>query len=135
MEQDFCPCKRTNCPRHGDCAACREHHRRKHNSLTYCEKLERKVRRTVERKARKSSLKITSPGCAIWKIISGCTKEGCGPLFLLGKSLHFTGLGGQQPIGFAVLGIVVEERNQVIPHLEDALSGLSQHQIAALGRG
>ena len=43
MEQDFCPCKLTNCPRHGDCAACREHHRRKHNSLTHCEKLERKA--------------------------------------------------------------------------------------------
>ena len=26
MENRECPCKKRKCPRHGDCAACREHH-------------------------------------------------------------------------------------------------------------
>ena len=49
-----CPCRRVNCPRHGDCAACREHHhssRRK--KLTRCEKLAQKERRKAERRERK----------------------------------------------------------------------------------
>jgi hypothetical protein len=25
-DQASCPCRRTRCPRHGDCAACRAHH-------------------------------------------------------------------------------------------------------------
>lgn len=28
MERKTCPCARRNCPRHGDCAACRAHHAR-----------------------------------------------------------------------------------------------------------
>ena len=27
MIGENCPCRRVNCPRHGDCAACRAHHR------------------------------------------------------------------------------------------------------------
>ena len=43
MPQDPCPCRRVNCPRHGDCAACREHHRAcGRKPLTDCEKLEQK---------------------------------------------------------------------------------------------
>lgn len=38
-----CPCKRTECPRHGDCTACRAHH---HNDsrwpMTSCERLQKK---------------------------------------------------------------------------------------------
>ena len=26
MNQVDCPCKRTDCPQHGDCEACRAHH-------------------------------------------------------------------------------------------------------------
>ena len=26
MTWENCPCKKRNCPRHGDCAACRAHH-------------------------------------------------------------------------------------------------------------
>ena len=43
MEQQNCPCKRTDCPRHGDCFACWEHHHASgRKPLTRCEKLERK---------------------------------------------------------------------------------------------
>ena len=46
MEQQNCPCKRTDCPRHGDCLACGEHHHAPgRKPLTRCEKLERKARR------------------------------------------------------------------------------------------
>lgn len=55
MEQKVCPCKRESCPRHGDCAVCRDHH---HNSrrkkLTRCEKLERKEQRKAEQQERKA---------------------------------------------------------------------------------
>ena len=48
-----CPCRRVECPRHGDCAACKEHH---HSSprkpLTRCEKLARKEQRKAERQGR-----------------------------------------------------------------------------------
>ena len=44
VQREPCLCKRVNCPRHGNCAACREHH---HNSrrkkLTRCEKLQQKA--------------------------------------------------------------------------------------------
>lgn len=54
MEQQNCPCKRTDCPRHGDCLACWEHHHASgRKPLTRCEKLERKARRKDERQARK----------------------------------------------------------------------------------
>lgn len=34
-----CPCKKTDCKRHGDCAACRAHHAKsKKNKPVACEK-------------------------------------------------------------------------------------------------
>lgn len=52
LRQDPCPCRRVNCPRYGDCAACREHHHSSERKpLTRCEKLERKVRRKAARDA------------------------------------------------------------------------------------
>ena len=46
LHQDACPCKRVDCPRHGDCAACREHHHASYRKpLTRCEKLARKEQR------------------------------------------------------------------------------------------
>ena len=41
---DGCPCKRMNCERHGDCAACRAHHSGDKKSLPYCERESRKTR-------------------------------------------------------------------------------------------
>ena len=52
--QNSCPCRRVNCPRHGDCAACREYHQSSaRKMLTHCEKLEQKARRKAERQAEK----------------------------------------------------------------------------------
>lgn len=52
-ERNACPCARVNCPRHGDCDACREHHHTsKRKLLTYCEKLERKALRKNEKQAK-----------------------------------------------------------------------------------
>ena len=54
-QPEACPCKRTKCPRHGDCAACREHHHASERKpLTRCEKLARKEQRQAERQARKA---------------------------------------------------------------------------------
>lgn len=36
MHCEDCPCKRTRCPRHGDCTACREHHAGKRNPV-FCQ--------------------------------------------------------------------------------------------------
>jgi hypothetical protein len=45
-----CPCKRTECERHGNCTACREHHSSlKGKSLTYCERLKEKEERRSRR--------------------------------------------------------------------------------------
>ena len=45
MCMKICPCKRTDCPRHGDCEACREHHHASdRKQLTRCEKPEKKKR-------------------------------------------------------------------------------------------
>ena len=55
MTQDPCPCRRVNCPRHGDCAACREHHRAcGRKPLTDCEKLEQKKKHKADRQRRKA---------------------------------------------------------------------------------
>lgn len=52
VQQENCPCKRINCPRHGDCAACREHHHASSRKpLTRCEKLEPKAQRKAESRA------------------------------------------------------------------------------------
>lgn len=40
-EKGSCPCPKTGCSRHGNCEACREHHH-KINSLTRCERNEKK---------------------------------------------------------------------------------------------
>lgn len=54
MQQETCPCRRVNCPRHGDCAACLEHHHASDRKpLTRCEKLAQKGRRNAERRAGK----------------------------------------------------------------------------------
>lgn len=54
-KQETCPCKRVNCLRHGNCAACREHHHTsKHKPLTYCEKREEKKQCKAERQVRKA---------------------------------------------------------------------------------
>ena len=46
LHQDACPCKRVDCSRQGDCAACREHHHASYRKpLTRCEKLARKEQR------------------------------------------------------------------------------------------
>ena len=44
-----CPCKREKCKRHGNCAACREHHKER-NKLPACERLEKKIERKNRRK-------------------------------------------------------------------------------------
>jgi len=33
-----CPCKRVKCPRHGDCRACKAHHRLKNRTPPACER-------------------------------------------------------------------------------------------------
>lgn len=46
MEGKKCPCRRVNCKRHGDCAACREHHHNVHKiPLTTCERIEAKKKK------------------------------------------------------------------------------------------
>ncbi len=38
-----CPCRWKNCRRHGDCAACKEHHRGLNRKpLTACEEIQKK---------------------------------------------------------------------------------------------
>ena len=37
-----CPCKKLKCPRHGDCAACRQHHSTQSKLPPYCERAEKK---------------------------------------------------------------------------------------------
>ena len=55
--QKTCPCKRVGCPRHGDCAACREHHHANgRKPLTRCEKLAQKEQRKANRQERKAEL-------------------------------------------------------------------------------
>lgn len=45
-ETAACPCRRVKCVRHGDCAACSEHHRAKGKMLTTCERLHAKKEKT-----------------------------------------------------------------------------------------
>ena len=44
---ESCPCKRTKCERHGNCAACRAHHREK-GKMTKCERLAQKEQRRAQ---------------------------------------------------------------------------------------
>lgn len=55
VQRESCPCRRMNCPRHGDCAACREHHHVSgRKPLTRCEKLARKEQRKQGKLKRRS---------------------------------------------------------------------------------
>lgn len=57
-----CPCRRTKCPMHGVCAACREHHRTSgRKRLTYCEK---RAQKETHRAERCSARKSTPADCA-----------------------------------------------------------------------
>ncbi|MDD3919624.1 MAG: hypothetical protein PHO41_00395 [Eubacteriales bacterium] len=44
-----CPCKRTKCSRHGNCVACREHHRDEKQKPPACERPAKRERRRRER--------------------------------------------------------------------------------------
>ncbi|NLC78620.1 MAG: hypothetical protein GX683_02685 [Ruminococcaceae bacterium] len=49
-----CPCKRTECERHGNCAACRaRHHGDPRKPLTSCEKREKKAEHKEEKAQKK----------------------------------------------------------------------------------
>lgn len=56
MENTACPCKRTKCERHGNCAACRAYHHALtgRKSLTRCEKLAVKEQK-IARRAREDN--------------------------------------------------------------------------------
>ena len=59
-----CPCKRINCPRHGDCASCRAHHHiSRRNGFTWCEKLERKQQK--EKKKQQELLASVAVGDSV----------------------------------------------------------------------
>jgi hypothetical protein len=40
-----CPCKRIKCERHGNCAACKEHHYTKKKYLPACERIKAKAQK------------------------------------------------------------------------------------------
>ncbi len=44
-----CPCKRTHCHRHGDCVACREHHKQDKKNPVYCRRPTREEKRQRRR--------------------------------------------------------------------------------------
>ena len=45
LHREDCPCKRVKCSRHGDCAACREHHRENSKYSVACDRLREKAKR------------------------------------------------------------------------------------------
>ncbi|MET0018350.1 GNAT family N-acetyltransferase [Oscillibacter sp.] len=45
-----CPCKRTRCARHGDCVACREHHKTDKKNTVYCQRPTREEKRLRRRR-------------------------------------------------------------------------------------
>lgn len=45
-----CPCKRKRCARHGDCVACREHHRADKKNTVYCQRPTREEQRQHRRR-------------------------------------------------------------------------------------
>ena len=49
MENRDCPCKKKKCPRHGNCAACREHHAQTGRSVA-CER--RGLKRLLRKRER-----------------------------------------------------------------------------------
>lgn len=54
MNTENCPCKRINCERHGNCAACKAYHQTRRKSPAYCEKTEKKEHKRAERAQRRS---------------------------------------------------------------------------------
>ncbi|MGN0638955.1 MAG: hypothetical protein ACI4J0_11340 [Huintestinicola sp.] len=58
MENMNCPCKRTKCERHGNCALCREHHLTLsgRKALTRCEKLRIKEQKKTEKSRERGRL-------------------------------------------------------------------------------
>ncbi len=55
MNHIDCPCKRTECERHGNCDVCKAYHHGKTSgkSLTRCEKLEKKEEKRADRKRKR----------------------------------------------------------------------------------
>lgn len=45
-----CPCKRIQCERHGNCAACKEHHYTKKKYLPACERIKAKAEKAANKK-------------------------------------------------------------------------------------
>ncbi len=43
-----CPCKKLKCPRHGDCAACKQHHATHKKYPPYCERPGKKDKKSHE---------------------------------------------------------------------------------------
>ena len=56
MNQASCPCKRTNCPRHGDCDACRAHHQASRRRRP-CEKEPEKAARAARPRRLRETVK------------------------------------------------------------------------------
>ena len=58
MSNMNCPCKRTKCERHGNCAECRAYHHGKSSgiSLTRCEKLKKKEEKRTDRQGKKKTI-------------------------------------------------------------------------------
>lgn len=54
MINEECPCKRQQCPRHGDCVTCREHHLSNKKIPTYCEQIKDKEKREAKQAQRRS---------------------------------------------------------------------------------
>ena len=46
-----CPCKKLKCPRHGDCASCRQHHSTHRKYPPYCERTEKKDKEPREKES------------------------------------------------------------------------------------
>ncbi|MDD4074816.1 MAG: GNAT family N-acetyltransferase [Eubacteriales bacterium] len=49
LKNPDCPCKRTRCSRHGDCAACRAHHKDEKQQAVFCERPPKREKRGRER--------------------------------------------------------------------------------------
>ena len=61
-----CPCKRTNCVRHGNCAACKEHHHCWPKiPLTTCERIQKKKEMVEARKPLADALKAHRKECKL----------------------------------------------------------------------
>lgn len=54
LRDSDCPCKRTKCERHGNCLACREHHKTEKKTPVSCERIRLKAERKTERTERRN---------------------------------------------------------------------------------